>query len=222
MLCSSCGDPIKPIVAVDVDGTLGDYHGHFLNFAAGWLDQGLDPLLKGSLNRYNGLYPFSMYCKELFNIDLKTYRDIKLAYRQGGMKRTMPIFPAAKPLVDAVNAEGAELWLTTTRPYLSLDNVVPDTMAWCARHQIDYFGMLFDDDKYKTLAERVDPKRVVAIFDDLPEMYDAARERFFSHVPILVEGRYNFGVKCALSAPLELCVDLARKRIRSWRVEYAT
>ena len=39
MLCTSCSAVIRPVVAFDLDGSLGDYHNHFLNFAEGYLDR---------------------------------------------------------------------------------------------------------------------------------------------------------------------------------------
>jgi hypothetical protein len=37
VLCTRCSSVVKPLVAVDIDGTLGDYHTHFLNFAREYL-----------------------------------------------------------------------------------------------------------------------------------------------------------------------------------------
>src|SRR3954451_14658495 len=118
MLCTQCGRPIKPVVAVDIDGTLGDYHGHFVNFASAYLGRKLP-----SAENYRSNKRFAEY----LGISLAEYRIIKLAYRQGGMKRSMPIFTGAKPLLRTIEEEGCELWLTTTRPFQRLDNVDPDT-----------------------------------------------------------------------------------------------
>lgn len=215
MLCSNCRAEIKPVVAVDVDGTLGDYHGHFLVFANAWLDSihiGRYPIT------YDGRQRFSEFCCELFGIDLATYRQIKLAYRQGGMKRTMPVFDGAYALCGSIRDAGGELWITTTRPYLSLDNIVPDTVEWCRRHEIEYDGMLFDEDKYEQLATRVDPRRVVAIFDDLPEMW-AAAERRFPGRPWLVSGNYNSAILTARMCDLDSAADLAVAAIHQWKEE---
>ena len=55
-----------------------------------------------TLDRYDGSVSFSEYCCEKFDIDLATYRFIKLAYRQGGMKRTMPINTGAQALAWSI------------------------------------------------------------------------------------------------------------------------
>lgn len=220
MLCSKCGEVVKPVVAIDIDGTMGDYHGHFLRFASDWTGQGLEPVLQGSLSPYAGTIPFSHYCMELFGVDLQTYRAIKLAYRQAGMKRSMPIVNGAKHICALVYSAGAELWVTTTRPYLSLDNIVPDTVEWLSRHQIGFDHMLFDADKYAVLADRVDSERVVAVLDDLPEMYDAAAEQFGTEVPILVYSQFNRLVYRETRLTLLEASAMVYNRINVWRAQH--
>lgn len=190
MRCTSCSQEVKPIVAIDIDGVLGDYHGHFLRFACEYWGHNLEKLLQLSLNMYDGSIPFREYFAVAFGVSIKDYRKTKLAYRQGGMKRSMPITEGASHLCDAVRGE-SELWLTTTRPYLSLDGVIEDTMFWLDLHQIRYDGLLFDDEKYKVLIQRVDPERIVAIVDDLDEMYDAASNLYGESIPILYLNKYN-------------------------------
>jgi len=103
----------------------------------------------------------------------------------------MPVYNGASTLVQAVMEAGAEVWLTTTRPYLRLDNIDPDTRVWLARHAIPYEGLLYDDGKYEALASRVDKQRVVAVLDDLPEEIEAAESVFGRGVPLLRRQRYN-------------------------------
>jgi hypothetical protein len=220
MLCSNCSHEVKPIVAVDVDGTLGDYHGHFLNFAADYLDMHKD---KQAPWRYDGTLRLSAWFTQVFNCEVETYRQVKLAYRQGGMKRTMPLLVGAHDLCYTIKKAGAELWITTTRPYLSLDNIIPDTVEWCRRHGIEYDGMLFDEDKYEQLAKRVDSQRVVAVVDDLPEMYDAAAKALYygADVPILAQGDYNKGVRRPIRGNLYQIGQMVNGRINWWRESHA-
>ncbi len=211
---------MKPVVAVDIDGTLADYHGHFIRFMSTYLaDEGAP--WRASMSIYNGTSPFSEYCRWIFNCDLATYRQVKLAYRQGGMKRSMPIRPGAVYLMKKLNDWDAELWVTTTRPYLSLDTIVPDTLVWLDRYQIAYDYMLFDEDKYQVLADRVDRDRVVAILDDLPEMYDAAEELFGTEVPILVRGMFNKEVERPNVLVLHDAGDVILDRLTRWDNEHA-
>lgn len=158
MLCSRCAEPVKPVVALDIDGTLANYHRHFLNFAQSWLGHYVSKTYTGKQSLADHL-----------GIDKRTYRECKLAYRQGGMKRCMPIFEMAESIPYALRSNGAEVWLTTTRPYLRMDNIDPDTREWCRRHNIEFDGLLYDEDKYARLVEIVGKERVVAVLDDEPQ-----------------------------------------------------
>lgn len=173
----------KPVVALDIDGTLGDYHAHFLTFAQEWLGQPMPH--PSDINPRLPLHEFMGISHEL-------YRQIKLAYRQGGLKRTMTAYPGAAELTGRIRAMGAQVWICTTRPYLRLDNIDPDTREWLRRNEIEYDAILFDDldgvtsgghkpgGKYGELMEQVGP-RVVACADDLPDQLIAA---FAAGVPM--------------------------------------
>lgn len=161
---------VRPVVAVDIDGTLGEYHEHFRRFASEYYGRHL-PI------GYDGSTDFSSW----LGLSKAEYRQAKLAYRQGGAKRTMPVRDGAVELVNSLREQGAEIWLCTTRPYLRLDNIDPDTREWLRRHGIPYDGLLYGEDKYARLLECVDFERVVGVYDDLYEMCEhAAHQGFFA------------------------------------------
>jgi len=87
----------------------------------------------------------------------------------------MPVYPHAAELTKNLRRAGAEVWICTTRPYLRLDNIDPDTRHWLRRHGIQYDGVLFGENKYRELVKRVDRKRVVAVLDDLMAMVGQAQ-----------------------------------------------
>jgi FMN phosphatase YigB (HAD superfamily) len=151
----------KPIVALDIDGTLGDYHGHFTRFAEQWTGRTMpDP---HDINPGRPLY-------QHLGMSKATYRQCKLAYRQGGMKRSMPVYDGARELTVAIRKAGAEVYICTTRPYLRLDNIDPDTRHWLRRNGIQFDGVLFGQHKYRDLVKFVGAERIVAVLDDLPEL----------------------------------------------------
>lgn len=168
MLCTNCSTPIRPVVAIDIDGTLGDYHGHFLTFAEMFLGHPLP-----NAWRYSGGYPFY----ESMEIDKTKYREIKLAYRQGGLKRSMPAYDGAAFLIAALRGADIEVWLTTTRPYLRFDRIDPDTREWLARNKIRYDGLIYDEKKYERWLEILgDQSRVLGVVEDLPQLFDRASD----------------------------------------------
>jgi hypothetical protein len=188
MRCSDCGKTLSPVVALDIDGTLADYHGWFLLFAEAWIGRVLP-------TEFTGDRPFS----EALRLARRDYEEIKLAYRQGGLKRSMPAREGAASLVTELNAAGAEVWITTTRPYLRLDNIDPDTRHWLDRNNIyPYAGLIYDEDKYRTLVDRVGKERIVGVLEDLPEQWDMAQTLGIQ--PIQFGTRYN-SAKVAIREP---------------------
>lgn len=212
MLCSDCGQEIRPVVAIDIDGTLGEYHAHLLRFMSDYLGQ------DSVKEQYTGAEPFSEYCMRNFTIDLRTFRDIKLAYRQGAQKRSMPIKEGAYDLVADLNDAGAEIWITTTRPYLRLDGIDPDTRFWLDRHKIEFYGLLYDEAKYVQLSRSVDPRRVVAILDDLPDQLEQADQLFPWAVSYMLRTPYNSAI---LRRPVVYDLREAKfrmkARVQNWR-----
>lgn len=174
------GCVLRPVVALDIDGTLGLYHEHFLRFAAAYLQREL-PIT------WNGEEPFW----RLLGTSKATYRQIKLAYRQGAQKRSMPVRPGARELTRAVRAAGAEVWVCTTRPYLRLDNIDPDTRFWLRHNGLQYDGVLFGERKYQDLAKLVGSERVIGVLDD--ESEQVARAEKLDLPAYLMDRDYNQG-----------------------------
>lgn len=208
MLCSDCGVEVLPIVCLDLDGTLGQYHAHFLSFMNGYFGRTMPDSWNGEGN-----------WEDYLGLSRRDYEEVKLAFRQGGMKRTMPIIPGAWLLSTSIREAGAEIWITTTRPYNRLDSVDPDTREWLRRNKIQYDHLLYDDDKYGKLEEILfNPERVVAILDDLPEQYDRAEEIFGENVPILKQGMHNeaAGQSRRTAGTLDQAQAMIMERIESW------
>lgn len=157
--------PGKPVVALDIDGTLGDYHGHFLRFAQEWYGRRMpDP---SEINPGMPLHKFMRTSKA-------TYRQCKLAYRQGGLERSMPAYPGASELTIQLRRAGCEVWITTTRPYLKHDTQSPNTTHWLRRNGIQHDHLIAGPNKYRDLTRQVGKERIVAVLDDLPEMIEQA------------------------------------------------
>lgn len=154
----------RPVVGLDIDGTLGDYHLHFTRFAEQWCGREMpEPHMNtDGVPLYKWL-----------GMSKATYRQCKLAYRQGGMKRSMPCYEGASELTHDIRKEGGQVWIATTRPYLRLDNIDPDTRHWLRRNKIQFDGVLFGQHKYRDL-KRILGDRVLFVVDDLPELIGQA------------------------------------------------
>jgi hypothetical protein len=168
MRCDNCQKEIRPVVAFDIDNTLGNWTGHFLTFLTGYLGY---PRQQRWFD-YQGDSELS----EWLGLDKRTYQDAKLAFRAGGWKRTMPAYTGARFLVDLAEEFSADVWITTTRPWMRLDNVDPDTREWLRRQRLNFKGLLFSEDKYFELVDRVDARRIAFVLEDEFENLDRARD----------------------------------------------
>lgn len=176
----------KPIISLDIDGTLADYHAWFLRFAE--LYFGREMPSPTALNPGLPLYRFMRVRRE-------EYRDCKLAYRQGGMKRSMPCLEGAAGLTRWIRAQGCEVWICTTRPYMRLDNIDPDTQEWLRRNDIVYDALLYDprdgDAKYRELKRQAVGRAILGCAEDLPEQANRAI-KLLPNPPIWLRNRpYN-------------------------------
>lgn len=217
MKCSDCGQVIKPVVAVDIDGTIADYHLHFLQFARNYLLREIPR----DVPVYDGEGTFRDWFCWTFKVDVRTWHDIKLAYRQGGMKRNQPVLPGGDTFVNDLRRLGIEVWLTTTRPYLRLDNIDPDTRFWLNAHGIKFDGLLFDEDKYSVLFHRLHRDRVIAIVDDLEEQYDAAANIFGENIPILRSQYFNRAIRRPnMGDSLSRILTIIQGRLHEWHREH--
>lgn len=149
---------VKPVIGLDVDGTIGIYHEHFIKFAEQWLGTEINP-------RYDGSVSLAKWC----GVSKARYRQIKLAYRQGGMKRSMPVYTGARALTMGLRQSGAEVVICTTRPYLHLSNIEPDTSHWLRRNGIQHDGLIMGEHKYRQLAREYGKENIVMVLDDLPD-----------------------------------------------------
>jgi hypothetical protein len=177
------GAVLRPVFGVDIDGTLAYFHEYFLWFASLYLGKSVP-------SEWDGEGPFW----RVLGVPKARYREVKLAFRQSGLKRAMPAIGGATSLVRSLRNRGCEVWICTTRPYLRLDNIDPDTRVWLQRNNIPYDGVLYGERKWGDLARLVGPDRVLGVLDDLPEQLDAAHRAGLTGRLVqrpYTEGRYQ-------------------------------
>lgn len=167
-------------MALDLDGTLGDYHRHFERFAQMWTGRDIvwDPEIVGPFYKQLGM-------------SRAVYRQCKLAYRMGGMKRSIPMFEGADELSRAIRGAGAAIAACTTRPYLAMSTIDLDTQHWIKRNGIQVDHILYGEHKYRDLVKSVGRDRVIcALDDDLSQLGIATR---LGVTPILRRNEANKG-----------------------------
>jgi hypothetical protein len=165
--------PLAPVVGIDIDGTLGDYHKHFVWFLENIYWPGRKFPLSWHLSE-DGEFSDAL-CLNKHN-----YRAAKLAYRMGGLKRCMPIFledananqkdtVIVRNQIQSIRSRGIQIWICTTRPWLSLTTVDPDTQYWLEHNVGEVDGLIYGEDKYADLVDIVGKDRILGVIDDLPE-----------------------------------------------------
>jgi phosphoglycolate phosphatase-like HAD superfamily hydrolase len=213
MHCDDCRKPLAPVVAFDIDGTLGDYHTHLTTMLCDYFNfteaHRLYLLGLGGVCQWNGEGDF----EDWIGLTREQYREGKLAFRQGGYKRWMPTYTTASVAVKAVNEMGYEVWMTTTRPWQRLDNVDPDTQWWLKVNGFSYKHLLFDEDKYAKLAQIVGYRRIVMVLDDLPEMYDRAEELGLPVMQVARRHNTHATQQKPRRGSLSMAVDILRQTI---------
>lgn len=192
-----------PIVALDIDGTLAEYYKHFHWFAELYTQRSL-PL--EFHRQYRGEF------SEALSLDKELYRQIKLAYRQGGMKRSIPEKDGAGSLVRAIRAKGVAVWICTTRPWNRLDNIDPDTNFWINRNLGRVDGVIYGEEKYQDLLDIVGSRPILGVVDDLPE--NTLKARSLGLETILLSGDHNqWWIETKGEPHVAYSIAEARKRI---------
>lgn len=174
--------PLAPVVALDIDGTLADYYTHFEWFVNLYLQPSTPVTAQWD-------FTDSDEFSEALNLPKNVYRDIKLAYRQGGMKRSIPAFEGAGQLVHSLRASGVQVWICTTRPWQRLDNIDPDTQFWLNRTVGKVDGVIYGEDKYLDLIDIVGKDRILAVVDDIPANIVSAES--LGLTAVLASGPHN-------------------------------
>lgn len=201
---------------------MGSFHKHFITFALQYL-YGTVPE-SPPYEEYDGSIPMSDWFCRRFDTTYEVWKDIKLAYRQGGMKRSMPVKGWARSLTEELHEMGAEIWVNTTRPYLRLDNIDPDTRFWLAKNEIRFDYLMYDEDKYSQLLDRVGIGRVCAVVEDLPEELSRASTLFGKDVCILAQAAHNRWARDGWPGAHEgiSLRHLVMDRVRIWEQKHAS
>lgn len=211
MLCRECHKrPVAPVVAWDIDGTMANYHETFTEMACRYWNIPQPP------DTWDG----SGEMEDYLCLTKEQYREAKLAYRQGGYKRSLPMYPYGARAVNDTRDMGAEVWVCTTRPWQRLDNIDPDTREWCRRHRIEFDGLLYGERKYHQLIESVHPDRIVGVIDDLVEYLDDAESLGLPTFQVVRPHNRSAEARWHTRGTLHEATDWVEENIKRWREKY--
>lgn len=212
MRCTHCSREVKPVIGLDIDGTLARYHEAVEQHAD--LYMGRKPAV--GREPWDGEGNFEDY----LGLTQAEYRAVKLAYRQGGNKRWIRPYAGAREFIEEMQDAGAEVWVATTRPYQRLDNIDPDTQEWLHRLGVEVDGLLYGDDKYIQLMSVVDKDRIIGIFDDLAVQIDNARAIGLPAFQVHRPHNRATSERREPGGSLSYAATWGRQRIDEWRMKH--
>lgn len=130
----------------------------------------------------------------------------------------MPAYPGAGLLTASLRKRGAVVVICTTRPYLQLDNLEPDTREFLRRNTIPYDSILSGEHKYRHL-KAIHDGHVVSVLEDLPEM---CRQAEMLKMPwVMPSHPYNdfadqIGFLGCYVSDLEMAAEVLHARLDEW------
>lgn len=216
MRCDDCHQEISPVVLIDIDGTIANYHDSLSQFCLRYWNVWVPRPIEELVCTWNGEGNFEDY----LGLTRAQYQEAKLAFRQGGHKRWMPVYYEAFDFIDKLERMGVNIWFTTTRPWQRLDNVDPDTREWLQRHGFRYEGLLYDEFKYSKILDIVDRDRILGVIDDLPEMYDHAIEEGLAAFQVARTHNSGPSQRRQVRGTLGHAVQWVHNRLTEWEKQH--
>jgi hypothetical protein len=177
---------IPSVVALDIDGVLGDWPFCFYQFIESQhpgemifrRGSGGEPIDESTQNPYEALANNPLQIHE--------WKD---EYRQSGAKRSLPVVEGAVAFTKELRRLGLHVVLLTARPYKMYCRIFADTMHWLDSNGFAYDAILWGEDKEARLAEEFTAGSVAAFVDDNPLNVDRVRASGFN--AYLLERPYN-------------------------------
>lgn len=128
----------EKVCAVDLDGVLGVYPDHWLNY------------LNNDLNS-----KFKTLEEAKINIDTIQYNKIKEKYRLSGDKINIPVMEGAKEFLSKLKDSGYMIVILTSRPYKKYFRIFSDTLHWLKNNELVYDSVIFDENKNMRILQEI-------------------------------------------------------------------
>jgi hypothetical protein len=145
----------RPVVVVDIDNVLADY----IVGLCMWLRAHITHLVPSVqapeiLERVNKLqHQHKWIGSETLGLERSEWARIKHLFRIGGGKRTLPVFPDAKPFLNWCHESGWLIILMTSRPVGEYPNLFSDTLAWLTDFDLPFDFVWWATEKGERLDE---------------------------------------------------------------------
>lgn len=144
----------RSCVVIDIDNVLCDYIGGMCEWLPSQFevpDDSASPELLGRINRIKRTGEF-INARSL-GIPDDSWQKIKHAFRVGGFKRKLPVFPDAFTFMYRMRADGHLIVLLTSRPIDRYPNIFTDTILWLNDNHLPYDFVWWATDKAERIAQ---------------------------------------------------------------------
>jgi uncharacterized HAD superfamily protein len=147
---------LDPRVAfiIDIDATLADYVGGFLDYVSYTYNEPVDRTEVSSMD-------LSAECARILKKPIEDLVELKHQYRVQGGKLTLKPLPFAASMLGAIRKAGGQILLLTARPYETYKRVFADTLEWLDRWNLPYDALWMTEDKRDFLLRTLRTCRLV-------------------------------------------------------------
>jgi len=174
----------RPCVVIDIDNVLADYITGICEWAREWGPKILNltpPLTLMFIERLSELRAKGEWFNaSTIGIGYGDWEKVRHGYRTSGAKRTIPVFPGAKPFLDWCRSKGWIILLITSRPVDRYPNIFTDTLTWLTENQLPFDQLWWADEKARQLEEYEHVAlraNVVFAVDDMPKFISQYRSK---------------------------------------------
>lgn len=161
----------KPVVIFDIDGVINNFPYCFLEWA----------------NKQNNSN-FESIDEMKDCLDLKTYRDLKTAYRLSGEKRKQPVNYDTIKLMNILKEKNETIILFTNRPVTKYKVIYTDTIYWLRDNKIPFDAIYWSDLQRKEDIYKLKFKIKFIVEDDINNAKNFNHE---GHLVFLLNKVYN-------------------------------
>lgn len=170
-----------PCVVVDIDQVLGDY----ITAICRWGREYGSKLMRLSssetirvVQRLEEIQVRQSFVNaDTVGVGHLQWQAVKHDFRTRGGKRTLNVFPDARPFLEWCKTKGWTIILVTSRPVTEYPNIFTDTLYWLNANQLPFDRLWWSFEKGERLEEASLRSQVVFAVDDSPKHVTQFREK---------------------------------------------
>jgi len=161
----------RPCAVIDIDNVLCDYVRGFCDwlFNNEYLLKHRQPNVDWQIRLVEIRDAGPWINAKVLGVTEEDWQQLKHGFRISGGKRVLPVYPDARPFLDAVRRRNLQIVLLTSRPVDRYPNLYSDTLAWLSNNDLPFDYIWWANDKAEKVVEADIRKHIRLIVDDDPK-----------------------------------------------------